>query len=58
VILPAFRAMSPAPRVAVTRMVAGVHAYSKPEPGLPMGIAPAAALYFNNAIASGYFATA
>jgi hypothetical protein len=55
VIVPAFAAMNPAPRVAVTRMMAGVHAYTKAEPGLPMGIAPAAALYFRDAIAGGYF---
>jgi hypothetical protein len=55
VIVPAFKAMSPAPRVAVTRMMAGVHAYTKPELGLPVGIAPAAALHFNDAIMGGYF---
>lgn len=58
VILPAFREMSPAPRVAVTRMMAGVHAYTKPEPDLPMGIAPAAAHYYNDAIVGGYFVQA
>lgn len=55
VIVPAFAAMNPAPRVAVTRMMAGVHNYSKPEPGLPVGIAPAAAQYFHDAIMGGYF---
>lgn len=55
VIIPSFRQMSPAPRVAVTRMMAGVHAYTKPEDDLPMGIAPAAAHYYNDAIVGGYF---
>ncbi len=55
VILPAFRAMEPAPRVFVTRMMAGVHTYTKPEDGLPMGIAPAAAQYYHDAITGGYF---
>ncbi len=55
VILPMFAAMSPAPRVAVTRMMAGVHTYTKPEPELPMGIAPAAARYYMDAIKGGFF---
>lgn len=55
VILPAFRAMNPAPRATVTRMMAGVHTYTKPEDGLPMGIAPAAARYYHDAITGGYF---
>jgi hypothetical protein len=55
VIIPAFKAMSPAPRVAVTRMMAGVHNYSKAEDDLPVGIAPAAAQYYRDAITGGYF---
>ncbi len=55
VIIPMFEAMKPAPRVAVTRFVAGVHTYTKPEPGLPVGIAPAAAQFYFDAITGGYF---
>ncbi|HLH98771.1 MAG TPA: hypothetical protein VKW08_26980 [Xanthobacteraceae bacterium] len=55
VILPMFAAMNPAPRVAVTRFGAGVHTYTKPEPGLPVGIAPAAAQLYVRAIQEGYF---
>ena len=55
VILPMFAAMKPAPRVALTRFGAGVHTYTKPEPGLPIGIAPAAAQFYMRAIQQGYF---
>jgi hypothetical protein len=55
VIIPMFEAMKPAPRVAVTRFGAGVHTYTKPEPGLPVGIAPAAAHLYMQAIQQGYF---
>ena len=55
VIIPMFKAMSPAPRTAVTRFMAGVHTYTKPEEGLPFGIAPAAAQYYHDAITSGFF---
>jgi hypothetical protein len=55
VIIPMFQAMRPAPRVAVTRFGAGVHTYTKPEPGLPVGIAPAAAQLYMQAIQEGYF---
>jgi hypothetical protein len=50
-----FEAMKPAPRVAVTRLMAGVHTYTKPEPSLPVGIAPAAAQFYMDAIRGGYF---
>jgi hypothetical protein len=55
VIIPMFAAMTPAPRVALTRFGAGVHTYTKPEPGLPIGIAPAAAQFYVRAIQEGYF---
>jgi hypothetical protein len=55
VIIPMFQAMDPAPRVAVTRFGAGVHTYTKPEPDLPVGIAPAAAQYYHDAIVGGFF---
>ena len=55
VIIPMFAAIKPAPRVALTRFGAGVHTYTKPEPGLPVGIAPAAAQFYVQAIQQGYF---
>jgi len=55
VIIPMFAAMKPAPRTAVTRFMAGVHTYTKPEPGLPVGIAPAAAQFYHDAITGGFF---
>ena len=55
VIIPMFNAMKPAPRTAVTRFMAGVHTYTKPEEGLPFGIAPAAAQYYHDAITGGFF---
>ena len=55
VIIPMFNAMTPAPRTAVTRFMAGVHTYTKPEEGLPFGIAPAAAQYYHDAITGGFF---
>ena len=56
VIIPMFAAMRPAPRTHVLRMGAGVHTYTKPEPGLPIGIAPAAAQFYHDAITGGFFA--
>lgn len=56
VILPAFAKMTPAPRTAVTRLGAGVHFYTTPEPGLPIGITPVAVDLFVAAIRGGYFA--
>ena len=55
VILPAFRAMKPAPRIHLTHLGAGVHSFWKPEPGLPVGVAPAAVKLWNDAITGGYF---
>jgi hypothetical protein len=55
IIIPMFAAMKPAPRTHVLRMGAGVHTYTKPEPGLPVGIAPAAAQFYHDAITGGFF---
>lgn len=55
VIIPMFQAMNPAPRVAVTRFGAGVHTYTKPEKDLPIGIAPAGAKLYHDAIVGGFF---
>jgi len=55
VIIPMFEAMDPAPETAVCRFGAGVHTYIKPEPELPVGIAPTAAKFFHDAIVGGFF---
>jgi hypothetical protein len=55
VILPMFAAMDPAPRTAVTRLGAGVHFYTTPEEGLPVGVTPVATELFIQAIKEGYF---
>lgn len=56
VVFPMLRAVTPAPELALTRFGAGVHVYTKPEPELPAGIAPAAAKLFRDAIVRGYYA--
>lgn len=58
VILPAFRAMKPAPRIHLTHFGAGVHSFWKAEEGLPVGIAPAAIKLWHEAITGGYFVAA
>lgn len=55
VVLPMHAAMDPPPRTDLVRLLAGVHVYTTPEDGLPMGIAPAAALVWDQAINGGYF---
>jgi hypothetical protein len=55
VVVPMFKKMRPAPRVAVCRFGAGVHTYVKPEPDLPNGIGPVVAQVFMNAIQGGYY---
>lgn len=55
VILPAFAKMDPTPKVAVTRFGAGVHSYWKAEEELPIGIAPAVARFYFEAITEGFF---
>ncbi len=58
VVLPMFRErIDPAPRVAVTRFGAGVHVYTKAEKDLPLGIGPAVAEFYHQAITGGYFLT-
>jgi hypothetical protein len=47
--------MIPAPRTDMIRYLAGVHVYTTPEDGLPMGIAPAVAATWDAAIKGGYF---
>src|SRR4051812_11665357 len=55
VILPMFAEIKPAPKVRVTQFGAGVHTYNKAEEGLPLGIAPAVASFYHDAITRGYF---
>lgn len=58
VILPAFRAMKPAPKIALTRLGAGVHSYATPEDDLPLGVAPVVAQFYHDAITGGFFQAA
>ncbi len=55
IVLPMFKAMNPAPKVDVVQFDAGVHVYTKPEKDLPMGIAPAVAQFYHEAIMGGYY---
>lgn len=55
IVLPAFRAMKPAPKVALVKLGAGLHGYTTPEDQLPMGVLPAVAKMWNDAIQAGYF---
>ncbi len=55
VVVPMFAAMNPAPKIRVVHFGAGVHTYTKPENDLPMGIAPAAAKFYYDAITGGYY---
>jgi hypothetical protein len=55
VIIPQFKAMRPRPRTAVTRFGAGVHSYWTPEKDLPLGIAPAVAQFYHDAITGGFY---
>jgi len=56
VILPFYEAMDPAPRTALTKFGAGVHEYTKPQPGLPSGVAPAVISGWREAVYNGFFA--
>lgn len=55
VIIPGFQAMKPAPKVRLARFGAGVHVFWLAEKDLPLGIAPAAARLWDQAITNGYF---
>ncbi len=56
VVLPMFKErVNPAPKVMVTRFGAGVHQYTKAEKDLPLGIGPAVAEFYHQAITGGYF---
>src|SRR5207244_918841 len=55
VIMPGFRAMKPAPKIALTRFGAGVHSFWKAEKDLPVGIAPSVLKTWDEAVRGGYF---
>jgi hypothetical protein len=55
VVLPLFQTIAPPPKVRVTRFDAGTHFYTHAEPGLPLGIGPAVAKFYHDAITGGYF---
>ena len=50
--------MDPPPKVNFVPFGAGIHEFFKPEPGLPLGIAPAVAQLWYDAIMGGYYQTA
>ena len=56
VVLPMYPAMEGPPRTGLTAFGAGVHNYTKPEPDLPMGVAPAAVALWQRAIDGEFFA--
>ena len=58
VYMPAYAAMTPAPRVRIVHFDAGIHGYSAEEEGLPMGVAPVGALLWHQAITGGYYTSA
>jgi hypothetical protein len=55
VIMPGFRKMNPAPKIALTRFGAGVHSFWKAEKDLPVGIVPSVLRTWNDAVVGGYF---
>jgi hypothetical protein len=55
VYMPAYAAMTPAPKVRVVHFDAGIHGYSAAEEGLPMGVAPVGALLWHQAITGGFY---
>ena len=57
IVLPAFAAMQPAPKVRLIRFDAGTHDYERPETDLPMGLVPAVTKLWSEAIAGGFYAS-
>ena len=55
VVVPLFQSIAPPPKVTVVQFGAGTHFYTRPEPGLPLGIGPAVAKLHHDAITGGYF---
>ena len=58
IVLPAFAAMQPAPKVRLIRFDAGNHDYERPEQDLPMGLVPAVTRLWSEAIEAGFYAPA
>ncbi len=55
--MPGFRRMNPAPKIALTRFGAGVHAFWRAEKDLPVGIAPSVLRTWNDAVVGGTLLT-
>jgi hypothetical protein len=55
IILPMFAELRPAPKVRVSQLGAGTHVYYKPEPDFPLGITPAVAALFQEAITNRFY---
>ncbi len=55
VIMPGFRRMNPAPKIALTRFGAGVHSFWKAEKDLSVGIVPSVLKSWDQAVRGGYF---
>ncbi len=55
VIMPGFRKMKPAPKIALTRFGAGVHSFWKAEKDLPVGSVPSVLRTWREAVVGGYF---
>jgi hypothetical protein len=47
--------MTPAPKIALTRFMAGVHTIWTPEEDLPLGIVPVVIKQWHDAIVNGWF---
>jgi hypothetical protein len=54
-LVPMFKAMNPPPRLGIVQFMAGVHGIWDPEKDLPMGIFPAVATMWNDAIMKGFY---
>ena len=55
IVVPAYRAMDPAPKIRVVQFGTGIHSYWAPEDGLPMGTLPAVIRLWDRAISGGYY---
>lgn len=55
ILLPALAEIAPAPKARLVVWQAGVHRYLKPEDDLPLGVGPAVAALWHEAIVSGYY---
>ncbi len=55
IVVPAYRAMDPAPKIRVVQFGTGIHSYWAAEDGLPNGTLPAVVQLWDRAISGGYF---